>query len=79
MGRKRRTNKVEVERAEIAGHVIEIRTIEGKEQLSIDGLLRRILRGPDGYNLYDDAFVRPFPTVMDAAKSYIERQLEASE
>lgn len=63
----------EVESLEFSGHRIEIRTVDDEEELQIDGKRMKVLRSEDGYNLYEDAFVPPKPTLLDAAKAYIEK------
>ena len=63
----------EVERVEFAGHVIECRALGDREELRIDGNSIRVLRSDNGYNVYDDAYVPPHLTLMEAAKAYVEK------
>jgi hypothetical protein len=62
------------QRVTIAGHDVECRTLDDqRDEVVIDGKVHKVLRSDDGYNLYDDAFVEPKPTLLEAARAYVEK------
>lgn len=68
---KKQSSKPSVVKHEISGHRVEIRKFEDKEQLWIDGVLRKFFVTPDGYNLRDDAYVSPHKSLIEAVESYL--------
>jgi hypothetical protein len=69
------TNPAEpqIERHQIEGHAVEIRKYAEKEELWIDGVRRKFFANQHGYILFDDAFVPPHKTLLDAVKAYLEK------
>ena len=65
-----KANEPSVERHEYRGYQIEILTQEGQEQLWIDGERQKLLKTEKGYVL---GFSSPSPTVLQAAKNYLEK------
>lgn len=61
-----------VETHQIAGHSVEIRTLEGREELRIDGVRTRFLVTDDGYNLADAAYDHPYKSLLDAVKGFLQ-------
>jgi hypothetical protein len=61
-----------VEIHQIAGHSVEIRTLEDREELRIDGVRTKFLVTDDGYNLADAAYDRPYKTLLDAVKGFFQ-------
>lgn len=70
-------NQFTIERHEIAGHSIEIRIRDGEQQLWIDGIRRKILVNDEGYNLYENAYVLPKPSLLEAVEDYLNRENNA--
>ena len=70
---KKKAYQPEVERIELRGHIIERRIVGDREELWIDGIRKRFLRSEQGYNLYDDAYRPPQPTLMEAARASFEQ------
>lgn len=66
--------KVHVETHQIAGHSVEIRSLEDREELRIDGVRTKFFVTDDGYNLNDAAFDRPYKSLLDAVKAFLEPQ-----
>jgi hypothetical protein len=65
-------SKADVETHEIAGHTVEIRRLEGREELRIDGVRKKFFVSQDGYNLDDAAFAPPQKSLLDAVKLFLE-------
>ena len=63
----------EAQRVEFAGHDIEVRPLGNGAELQIDGKVHKVLRSDDGYNLEADAYAPPKPTLLEAAKTYVEK------
>lgn len=53
---------------EIEGHLISIIKKDEVEQLWIDGLRRKFYKNKAGYLLYDNAYVSPQTSLLDAVK-----------
>jgi hypothetical protein len=64
--------KTNVETHQIAGHCVEISTLEDREELRIDGVRTRFFVTDDGYNLNDAAFDLPYESLLDAVKAFLE-------
>lgn len=58
---------------EIGGRQVEIRRVEGREQVWIDGRRHKVLVSDDGYNLYGDAYSLPKPTLQEAIAEYLRK------
>ena len=61
------------EQHEIAGHAVEIRRSGDREELRIDGRRRRFFVNRHGYRLYDNAYVPPTKTLLEAVRAYLLR------
>jgi hypothetical protein len=62
-----------VEKYDIEGHSVEIRTRDGHEELWLDGTRRKFFATDQGYTLHEDAYVRPFKSLREAAEAYLKR------
>ncbi|MFA7441277.1 MAG: hypothetical protein WCZ66_09970 [Sphingomonadaceae bacterium] len=60
----------------LEGYTVEIRILDGKEQLWIDGMRRKFFVTQDGYTLHADAFAPPQKTLLGAVKQYLEKKPE---
>ena len=58
---------------EIAGHAVEVRRHGDREELRIDGRRRRFFVNRHGYRLYDNAYVPPTETLLEAVRAYLLR------
>lgn len=65
--------KPSVEKQEIKGRSIQIRSLEGREDLWIDGVRRKFHQTERGYTLYDDAYSPPQKSLIHAVKAYLEK------
>ncbi|MGQ0445039.1 MAG: hypothetical protein ACT4O2_07925 [Beijerinckiaceae bacterium] len=63
----------QIERHQIEGHAVEIRKYPEKEELWIDGERRKFAANQHGYILFDNMFVPPHKTLLDAVKAYLEK------
>ena len=70
---KKKTTEPSVDKHQFEGHSIQIRKVEGKEQLWIDGVRRRFFVSDDGYNLDDDAYASPQKSLIEAVKAFINK------
>jgi hypothetical protein len=64
--------KVDVETHQVAGHSVEIRRVENREELRIDGVRTGFFVTEDGYNLDHAAYARPQKSLLDAVKTYLQ-------
>ncbi|WP_262267495.1 hypothetical protein [Microvirga yunnanensis] len=71
MNAKRRPD---TETHEIAGHTVEIRRIDHREELRIDGVRTKFFVTPDGYNLHDAAYDPPYKSLQEAVTAFLERR-----
>lgn len=71
---KESERKTHVETHKIAGHSVEIRTVDDREELRIDGVRTKFLVYKDGYNLSAAAFDRPYKSLLDAVKAFLQPQ-----
>jgi hypothetical protein len=65
-------DKANVETHQIAGHSVEIRRSKDREELRIDGVRTKFFVTEDGYNLDAAAYERPYKTLLEAVKSFLE-------
>ena len=65
-------HKANVETHQIAGHSVEIRTLEDRQELRIDGVRTKFLVYQKGYNLAAAAFDRPYKSLLDAVKAFLQ-------
>ena len=68
---KTKATKPVVEEHEIEGHSVQLRSLEGREELWIDGVRRKLYQTERGYTLYDDAYSSPKKSAVEAARSYL--------
>jgi hypothetical protein len=66
--------KANVETHQIAGHSVEIRTLEDRQELRIDGVRTKFFVYEKGYNLAAAAYDRPYKTLLDAVKAFLQPQ-----
>jgi len=71
--------KANIETHHIAGHSVEIRRIQDREELRIDQVRTKFFRTDDGYNLHDAAYDRPYKSLLEAVKSFLERDQQEHE
>lgn len=55
-----------------AGHQIKCDDPENGITLWIDGVFIKVLKTEEGYNLFSDAYIKPFLTLKEAAINHIE-------
>lgn len=65
-------SKTHVEAHQVAGHSVEIRTLEDREELRIDGVRTKFFVTEDGYNLDAAAYDRPYKSLLDAVKAFLQ-------
>ncbi len=65
--------KENVETHRIAGHSVEIRRVDDREELRIDGHRTKFVVTEDGYNLHAAAYDRPYKSLLEAVRSFLER------
>jgi len=65
-------SKANVETHQIAGHSVEIRRSDDREELRIDGVRTKFFKTEDGYNLDSAAYERPYKSLLAAVKAYLE-------
>lgn len=61
------------EKHTIKDHTVEIRKVEDKEELWIDGVRRKFFVNKDGYTLHDAAYDPPFKSLKEAVEDYLEK------
>jgi len=64
--------KPNVETHQIAGHSVEIHRLEDREELRIDGVRTKFFVTEDGYNLDAAAYERPYKSLLEAVKAFLE-------
>jgi hypothetical protein len=64
----------DIETHEIAGHTVEIRRVDKREELRIDGVRTKFFVTPDGYNLDEAAYDRPYKSLVEAVKAFLQRR-----
>lgn len=65
-------DQANVEVHQIAGHSVEIRRAEDREELRIDGVRTKFFVTEDGYNLDAAAYERPYKTLIEAVKAFLD-------
>ena len=69
---KKNQDKTPTDKHTIKGHTVEIRKIENREELWIDGVRRKFFVTKDGYNLHDAAYDKPYKSLREAVEHYLE-------
>jgi hypothetical protein len=63
----------QVERHKIAGHSVEIRKRDDREELWIDGVRKRFFVTDSGYRLNDNAYAPPTRTLLEAVEGLLKK------